>query len=665
MEKLQPLIKHKFWIITGLALLLPFVGWWISTSAVAENIQQRWDKLQNTKVTQAAGQPNQDYVTRLESVNGVLSTRQSGLDLELYNKQKNLRTWPQYVANSVENKHYGDRIDTSTLRIYARNLQDEVIAMLDDLPRYNWDPTTNAETGMVAVNLNDIPPVQKKWSNGNPPTSQVMWETQEDVWLTRSILNAIKKVNNEAGATKITDAPIRILFQLHFRGGSRPQETEGTGEGVPGGEGGGGPMEGGGGPMGAPGGIPGGVVRPGFGRGMGEGGGELAGGGSGAAGSLSFDSAIQMNLDAVFGPDTIQATQGQGGGEGGGAPGSVVSPVIPGSPGLGAGEGSGNGQKVRRYVDDDPKLPYKTRGFYLEVYMLHDKLPDLQAALVSMPWPTELLMIHQVTDKEDDIIFLPDESSETGLPPGQLGPMGGGENPGGRFGVGNRQRTFGGQRGGGISGGRFGRGGGGNRGGRFGGGRFGGAGGAGDAGGRFPMGGGGNRFPMGGIGPMDPMGEGTGEGSQSQDSLYSKAMRDFYVTKIGIAGLMTVYRSPEEMAALNAQGEDGSAEPMDGQQNGNVPTGETTPATPEPPNTGTTEDPNSKEPAGTAEQDPTNPQAPGEENQPQTKPEPTETTKPKAETTTPPANTNPSTEEAKSPTEESATNNNAPAGSPP
>ena len=45
MEKLQPLIKHKYWIIGGAALLMPFIGWWLSTGKVAAETQKRWEEL--------------------------------------------------------------------------------------------------------------------------------------------------------------------------------------------------------------------------------------------------------------------------------------------------------------------------------------------------------------------------------------------------------------------------------------------------------------------------------------------------------------------------------------------------------------------------------------------------------------------------------------------
>jgi hypothetical protein len=318
-----------------------------------------------------------------------------------------------------------------------------------------------------------------------------MWNTQEDVWLTRAILNAIKKVNSDAGATKISDAPIRTIESLVLRGGSR--ETAEAGAAPSGGgddySGGMDDYDGGG------------VSQSQFS-------GDDYDGGGGGGGGITFTATIKTDLDSVFGSDSqaVASTSDDDGGGGGGL------------------------QAKRRYVDDDPALPYKTRGFYIEVYMLHDKLPDFQAALVSMPWPTELLMIQQVSDKTDVLKKVETTGSKiarpgTGRPGGFNTTPGVRPGFGGRPAFGGKPRTFGG------------------------GPKFGGA-----SGGYNPGGGGfgrSNQFTEeetdygsedGGGGPgffnnLDP---------QSDTSSGAKAMKDFYLAKIGIAGLMTIYRSPEE-----------------------------------------------------------------------------------------------------------------------
>lgn len=500
MEKLQPLLKHKFWIVAGISLVLPFVGWWLNTGAVAENIQSRWETLSSLNVPAGSNTPNDDYIKGLTAVNEVLAERQSELDARLYDEQKSLHTWPRDVARFMDDKMFREPVGDQVLRVYARHHLDEVRGMLDALPQYEfrYDPLTDTieETGIVYVPDGiEAVPHGPDWQAANTtPVSEEMWNVQEDVWLTRAILNAIKQVNGDAGATKISDAPIRILAELRLRGGSRIDETAaagGTGEGDGGGD-----------------------YSPGYGGG-GEG--DLSDGEGGySSNRTNFNVQLDVDLDSIFGPDEIQTATGEEGEAGGGG-------GMPAGAGGGYSEDGSGETPARRYVDDDPELPYKTRGFYLEVVMLHDKLPDLQAALVSMPWPTELLMIQQVSDQADEIVPVKEETRKQG-PPGRFRSGEGGFNRGTNFPGRNRfnRNRFGGNR----EGGRFG----------------------GEGGGRF------NRPQFNR--PRGPMMDREGEGESDREivTTYQKAMEDFHLTKIGIAGLMTIYRSPEEMADDQADG---------------------------------------------------------------------------------------------------------------
>ena len=93
---------------------------------------------------------------------------------------------------------------------------------------------------------------------------------------------------------------------------------------------------------------------------------------------------------------------GPTGAHAGGGPGAGA-PVLggPGAPGGGAAANS-----VRRYIDDDAALPYKTRGFYMTVIMDHRKIPSLIAELSASEksaWPVEILRVQMVRLHDNDI----------------------------------------------------------------------------------------------------------------------------------------------------------------------------------------------------------------------------------------------------------------------
>ena len=47
MDKLQPVLAHKFWILFVLALLLPTYGWWATTGTLEAEIDDRTGKIDN------------------------------------------------------------------------------------------------------------------------------------------------------------------------------------------------------------------------------------------------------------------------------------------------------------------------------------------------------------------------------------------------------------------------------------------------------------------------------------------------------------------------------------------------------------------------------------------------------------------------------------------
>lgn len=117
---------------------------------------------------------------------------------------------------------------------------------------------------------------------------------------------------------------------------------------------------------------------------------------------------------------------GPSGAHGGGAPG-------PGAPGMGGGPGAPGGgaaaNSVRRYIDDDAALPYKTRGFYMTVIMDHRKIPSLIAELSASEksaWPVEILRVQMVRLHDNDI----DSRSGGAGGAGGFGPVAGGGRPG-------------------------------------------------------------------------------------------------------------------------------------------------------------------------------------------------------------------------------------------
>ncbi len=372
MDKLKPIIVHKFWIILFIALLLPVIGWSMATGSLAKEIEERKSAIDQafTSAQVSPNPPNQTWSTALQQIN---KEKDYAIGLswkKLWEKQKNLFVWPPDIAPLMKDTAYRADISRVPRNLYRSAYKFEVLRAHKLANPFSL----RDGTGLVNLDPNVIPHVPlDKWKT-LPPTSKEMWDAQEDVWLVSSILQAIANVNK--GAPNISEAAVRQISVLELRGG-----TFGEDGGDSGGDGGDMGMDG---EM-----IPGG------------GGGGLFGGGGGQAGMADGNGIqnveIDMDLTEIFGND---ADTSDSGGEESEESFSADAGLIPGGFG---GSGGGANQKRKRYYHESEELPYKTRAFYIKAVIESGKLPNLITELTNMPWPAEIVRVQRADMFDDNL----------------------------------------------------------------------------------------------------------------------------------------------------------------------------------------------------------------------------------------------------------------------
>ena len=75
------------------------------------------------------------------------------------------------------------------------------------------------QEGKIYVNIQSLPHASTENWGSLGPTSDEMWDAQEDLWLLTSLVEAVATVNGEA--TSVITAPIKTLQELQFFGGSK------------------------------------------------------------------------------------------------------------------------------------------------------------------------------------------------------------------------------------------------------------------------------------------------------------------------------------------------------------------------------------------------------------------------------------------------------------
>lgn len=376
MDKLEPILKQKFWILLGIGLIMTLTGWWMASGTLAATISERKKKLDDVEKVIPSGEvPNNDWTQKLAAIN----TEQERLvDLarrEMWERQRAVMFWPPTVDEFAKDVPYQGEFSLVARTLYRDHYADDVEKVWQICKPFN--PLDGS--GVVLFPLQKFP---QQRTGDIQPTSKQMWEWQEDLWLLVPIMEAIRDVNGGPNATRL-DASIHVIDRLYLIGGNRSALTSGGG--------GGGAM--GGGATSYTGDMDGEAINLGA-----LGGGGLGGGmGGGLAGGLGGRGG-PANVKVDFDP---KEEYGDGGGGPGGGLGmgnlyggsTNFDEGDLGGVALGGGGAAASAPTVRRYVDDDPSLPYKTRAFYLSVIMDHRKIPDLLAELTAdgeSPWPIEI-----------------------------------------------------------------------------------------------------------------------------------------------------------------------------------------------------------------------------------------------------------------------------------
>lgn len=559
--------KHYFWILFGVAILIVPVGWWLGTKKLAAETQQRISDIEAAEsgIPNAAGHPNKEWAKQLEIVNETRKEHHYKQALRLWNLQRGIMQWPTAVQHVMQDAEFFEpgQADTVQEANRARNTYADIYVQhaksVYELVRpIHYDEQKEKYVGLVEFHFpkrrennaggmgraggagpmglgglrggagegggagggiagaNGVFPrvPYTLWENRSP-TFREMWKAQLDLWLLKALLQSVDRVNETRGARTINDASIRKIAHLSLHGGSRTEDGAGaTGEGE---------SEAAQTAEGAYGGknmsVPG-IGTPGTSGGLTGNTGEGAGAGSGAA--ATGDVPIPPPPE-IFGPEVPDETEANGetSGEGGDTETTATNMNAGFSPGgRGAYGGGGTGQiaNASPWVDNDPAMPFKTRGFIIKVLMKRTDIPLLIQELTDAnktKFPVEILWVNSVDrdldHRGDKVLLRYGTGAGAGVVPGGIGGMG-------------------------------------------------------DSGEPSPMGS--RRFSPGTGGvPMTGVGRGeTGSGT-GNNAPYQSALNDPALGYVVVAGLMTIYQRPKKPEST--EGDNKPADPKtDGKTDG-------------------------------------------------------------------------------------------------
>ena len=364
MDQLKIVLEHKFWILAGLAIILPPIGWWAATSGLADDTTGRMAKIEASEKSLAGVKdvPNDKWIQGAKEIGKELTASVAESQQHLYEHQKPVMKFPPIVQNQLDHCHLKYRQDGSAstdpkVRTDFQAAKDFFVGLYD----LDWKTALEivkpykirTGEGLVLLPLlitstgTDVPLITRHsevetWRQTMGFTAGQMYDVEEDVWFLTALLRAIAKVNE--GATEIGNARIKRVTEATLRGGDLSDlATRRTAKA---------------GSSGAANAIP-------KNAGMAIGG--RSGGGGGGGGASDWKGPKNFDPDDVFGAD--------GSKEAGGAEGRSKKDL-------------GGAVELRRWVENTQK--YNKRGFVLKLVMDEREIPTLLTAFSESPFPIEI-----------------------------------------------------------------------------------------------------------------------------------------------------------------------------------------------------------------------------------------------------------------------------------
>jgi hypothetical protein len=358
MDQLKLVLEYKFWILAGVALLLPPIGWYTATENLASETAGRFKKIDDTEKQVSKlkdDTPNEKWIAGEKEIDRELTASVNQSQERLYEHQKPVMTMPGIVQQALDRckltyKHEGtvsDEFLTARelfVQYYAEDWKNAVklvkpfsmtsgegLVVLPDPQQQESGITRHSE-------------VEASWRQSLGFTAIQMWEVQEDVWFLRCLMQAIARVNE--GTTELGNSRIKKINEARLRGGDladlNTRQSGNTGS------------------------KPGAATKPVMSM-------QLTAN-SGSGDESNYKPPKSFDADDIFGDD--------------GSKGSAN-----GDPRGKKFDAGSSPTEVRRWFESGPNQKWRTRGFVLRLVMDEREIPTLLTSLTQSAFPVEILHV--------------------------------------------------------------------------------------------------------------------------------------------------------------------------------------------------------------------------------------------------------------------------------
>jgi hypothetical protein len=219
-EYLKIAIKYRFWIIVGIAAILPLVGYVVEAGAIEKKTTEKTGAIktadQGVKGFQNGNLPVPRWTELTQQKTQVLTEDVTKSWHKLYERQAPLLDWPKDVEANF--KAWGDAwpkdVDANKIQLeimtYTQVYEPYVDAVYKSF--HPWDPETGE--GIVVAPPKEILLRPAIFDSTHPPTLGKVHVAQKRLWIQRTLLDVIRGVNEKAGAKDWDTAWIKKISGL-------------------------------------------------------------------------------------------------------------------------------------------------------------------------------------------------------------------------------------------------------------------------------------------------------------------------------------------------------------------------------------------------------------------------------------------------------------------
>ncbi|MFN4261514.1 MAG: hypothetical protein ACK4RK_19700 [Gemmataceae bacterium] len=209
----QATVKEPFWFILGGCVFVVLIGliWLLTSVSFALDAQRK--KVSKVQADLRAKESVQETKKEFESLSEKarrLEARREEVWKDAWNIQSDLMTWPGELQQHLGDAYFGDPIAEASWRDVYMNLYRQQYSDLADLVSPVLFKAPPAQDGSSIPDRKENWPAVLQWVRQwrpefGPPTAEDMWLAQEDYWVQRELLKAIKEANDRVAQYELAE----------------------------------------------------------------------------------------------------------------------------------------------------------------------------------------------------------------------------------------------------------------------------------------------------------------------------------------------------------------------------------------------------------------------------------------------------------------------------